>query len=407
MPTLTVRLKTITPLFLGGAEPNDFAELRPPAIKGLLRFWYRAVNPNYRNRTEEARIFGGTGATEGQSTFRLQLESPIQEKMGWDLERYQRAPFQKGGSQGAPPKNGLLYLGFPLRLGGNDRKAIPPGTSFSVKIRFSTTPTEEIRKAVLSSWWLLGHFGGLGTRSRRGFGTVALQGWECEGQEIKDLPIAHKAESPKDWITKVQTAVNTMRSWFGEFPDDKIDHTTIARETRLYLSIQGFKDDQSAKAWEWALWRLGMDMQTFRQKRPPDYSDVKAHLVRCGIAAARTGRTPPQAPPVVNPQFLSPQRAAFGLPLTFRYRSLSGFPSTTTFRPALHERSASPILLRVVEIQGCAHPLVIWLRAPLPGSDGGVVEEKGRRVVLNPPSGQILEDFCSYLKNQGFMEVLL
>jgi CRISPR-associated protein Cmr1 len=408
MPTLTVTLKTITPLFLGGAEPNDFAELRPPAIKGLLRFWYRALDPNYQAR--EGKIFGGTGAMEGQSSFRLQLESPIRGKMRWDLDRYRGAPFQKGGSQGAPPKNGFLYLGFPLRLGGNDRKAIPPGESFLLVNRFSTFPTEQIRKAVLSAWWLLGHFGGLGTRARRGFGTVALQRWEGEGEwsEIKALPIAHGARNPDEWIDRVKTAVNTMRSWFKEFPADEIDHTTIAGGTRLYLHTQGF--DGGAKAWEQALEWLGVAMRDFRQRRQPDYSAVKAHLVKRGIVAAeRKGKTPPQAPPGVIPQFLSssPQRAAFGLPLTFRYRSLSDFPSTTTFRPALHERSASPILLRVVEIQGRAHPLVIRLRAPVPGSDDGVVEEKGRHVVLTPTSGQILEDFCSYLKTKGFREVLL
>jgi CRISPR-associated protein Cmr1 len=401
MPTLTVTLKTITPLFLGGAEPNDFAELRPPAIKGLLRFWYRAVDPNYRDK--EGKIFGGTGATEGQSSFRLQLESPIRESMPWNPDCYQGAPFQKR-SKGEPPKNGLLYLGFPLRFGGNDRKAIPPGTRFSVKTRFSTAPTEEtkeIRRAVLSSWWLLGHFGGLGTRSRRGFGTVALQRWEGEGEwsEIEALPIAHEAMNPDEWIKRVETAVNTMRSWFGKFPADEIDHPTIAEGTCLYLHTEGSEDDQRVKAWEWALWRLGMAMQTFRQKREPDYSAVKAHLEQCG----RKGNPVPRG---VTPNFLSssPERAAFGLPLTFRYRSLR---ASTTFRPALHERSASPILLRVVEIGGRAHPLVIWLRAPVPGrSDGGVVEEK-RQHKLPAPSGKILGRFCSDLTKEGFREVRL
>jgi CRISPR-associated protein Cmr1 len=233
---------------------------------------------------------------------------------------------------------------------------------------------------------------------------VALQRWEGGWPEAEALPIAHGEKDPEKWITKVENAVKTMRSWFGEFPDDKIGHTTIAKGTCLYLSTRGFKDDQRAKAWEWALWQLGMDMQTFRQKREPDYSAVKAHLVQCG----RKGNPPLPVPRGVTPNFLSssPERAAFGLPLTFRYSSPSGFPLTTTFRPALHERSASPILLRVVEIQGRAHPLVIWLRAPLPGSDGGVVEEK-RQHALKAPSGQILKDFCSYLKTKGFREVLL
>ncbi len=43
MDKLVVTLKTVTPLFLGGANPNDTAELRAPSIKGALRFWYRAM----------------------------------------------------------------------------------------------------------------------------------------------------------------------------------------------------------------------------------------------------------------------------------------------------------------------------------------------------------------------------
>ena len=40
---LGVRLETVTPLFLGGAEQNGYAELRPPSVKGALRFWHRAL----------------------------------------------------------------------------------------------------------------------------------------------------------------------------------------------------------------------------------------------------------------------------------------------------------------------------------------------------------------------------
>lgn len=39
MEKLTVTLKTVTPMFLGGAEPDKKAELRAPSIKGAMRFW--------------------------------------------------------------------------------------------------------------------------------------------------------------------------------------------------------------------------------------------------------------------------------------------------------------------------------------------------------------------------------
>jgi CRISPR-associated protein Cmr1 len=38
---ITVKLETVTPLFLGGAEPHGEPELRPPAFRGAMRHWLR------------------------------------------------------------------------------------------------------------------------------------------------------------------------------------------------------------------------------------------------------------------------------------------------------------------------------------------------------------------------------
>lgn len=43
MLKLTVTLETVTPLFLGGADPRGEPELRPPAFRGTLRYWLRAA----------------------------------------------------------------------------------------------------------------------------------------------------------------------------------------------------------------------------------------------------------------------------------------------------------------------------------------------------------------------------
>lgn len=41
--SLTVTLETVTPLFLGAAEPRGGAELRAPSFRGALRYWPRAL----------------------------------------------------------------------------------------------------------------------------------------------------------------------------------------------------------------------------------------------------------------------------------------------------------------------------------------------------------------------------
>ena len=41
--SLTVTLETVTPPFLGGADPRGAPELRPPAFRGAMRYWLRAA----------------------------------------------------------------------------------------------------------------------------------------------------------------------------------------------------------------------------------------------------------------------------------------------------------------------------------------------------------------------------
>jgi CRISPR-associated protein Cmr1 len=43
MTELLVKLETITPLLMGGANARGTPELRPPSIRGALRYWFRAA----------------------------------------------------------------------------------------------------------------------------------------------------------------------------------------------------------------------------------------------------------------------------------------------------------------------------------------------------------------------------
>src|SRR5262249_40638176 len=73
---LRIRYRVVTPAFLGGADLSS-AELRPPSIKAALRFWYRAVDPEFSKRDapnapiRESLIFGATERGAGQSKVLL------------------------------------------------------------------------------------------------------------------------------------------------------------------------------------------------------------------------------------------------------------------------------------------------------------------------------------------------
>ncbi|MCX7597873.1 MAG: type III-B CRISPR module RAMP protein Cmr1 [Armatimonadetes bacterium] len=360
---LTVTLRTVTPLFLGGADPNKCAELRPPSIKGVLRWWYRALDGGYRQ--QEAKYFGSTD--EGQAPCLLQVR-PAEGRQEWPLQRY-RDLFSRGS--GTHTRNGIVYLGYSLRLGENQRKAIPEKTQLRLEVIATRRADENARRAWAGALWLLGHLGGLGARSRRGLGTVALQEWRCEQGSawapiLAALPIAHRAENHAQWQEALKKGLSALRSWFGEAPEP--DHTCLGRGCKMLVAPVGFR------SWEEALNEAGLRLQEFRQRRPPDYGNVRDYLWGGRLTQA-------------------PERAAFGMPLTFRF----GGGRTATFQPEHHDRCASRLLIRVVQIGEKYHPLFVLLSGPVcPPGEKVAVKERPHHL-LDPPDDAVLLDFFEEL----------
>lgn len=422
MRPLTVALRTVTPLFLGGADANDHAELRAPSIKGLLRWWYRAIDPEYAKW--ESRIFGGTGRAEGQACVALRMVPPLVGREPWagqDGERYRRPPHQEGNPH--EPINGLAYLGYSLRrLGSNARKAIPAGARFDLVLRPTRSLDElRVRRGVIASLWLLGHLGAAGTRSRRGFGSLRLEGWDLGAlaDEARDLPLAASAATPQEWLDKVQAGLATLRRWFGAWPASP-DHTVLGTGVKLLLFRDGHCARNGAQAWELALGAIGKELQVFRRRLPlTDYKLVKAHL-----AARHLQRHPADRAEVARAlaglpaRFISSgdtiERAAFGLPLGFRYRSLKALDPklSATFEGTQHDRSASRLHLRVVQLgQGC-HALAIVTTAPLLAPGEELREQRrggppGARYAFRPPGRRLPDDFADRLKSKGVIEQVL
>ena len=385
MDELKAQFKIVTPLFLGGAE-TDTPELRPPSIKGAMRFWYRAIDPDYRKWEE--RIFGSADA--GQGSFLLRVKRPDVDftSKDWQPCRYDTLetyhPNMPSNLTTDQQKtwilNGLRYLSYPFKMGDNNRKYILPGARFVVEILFKdqhdAVLKDQTEKAVKSSLWLLGHIGGLGSRSRRGFGTVALE------NDLPGLRRAHGVVGNSDaWFRAFTEGLNQIKGFFHGALN--ADHTVIGASSRFYLFKVGEdkkkKDTTDFSNWEMAILKAGNVMQKFRMRRQPDYDNVKGHLVlKVGLK---------------NP----PERTAFGLPLTFRYSSMPSsitLPSSITFMPASitfdrkdSDRNASSVHIRIVNIGGLCHPFYILLNAPF-------VEVKGKGTsAMGPPSDTILMNF--------------
>ena len=144
MMSTQLSLETVTPMFLRGSD-NKSPELRPPAFKALFRYWWRAAvaemdADNLRER--ESCLFGNT---KGRSPLSVRISGTTV----LAYSEYTPLPHRNIGFMSAYRPNG----GFNLTL------AAPQLSEY-----------EKIAKL----GFLLG---GVGNRSRRGFGSIRSQSW--------------------------------------------------------------------------------------------------------------------------------------------------------------------------------------------------------------------------------------
>jgi CRISPR-associated protein Cmr1 len=151
--TLTVTLETVTPLFLGGAELRGTPELRPPTIRGVLRYWLRAAlggvigddNLAGLHRLESA-VFG---STDSGSPIYIRLRGSLRSSDEKIL------PHKEGKSAGP-------------------RKAFIAGQSIDLILSQLRSNDETVWQVACSALNLALTFGGIGLRSRRGHGTLKI-----------------------------------------------------------------------------------------------------------------------------------------------------------------------------------------------------------------------------------------
>lgn len=184
--TIEATFRVVTPMFCGGASP-EIPELRLPSLKGVLRYWWRTLQPGHAGdvvalRDREAELFGSADRRFGRSKVRMRL-------IHQDLQ-----PIVKKDeilAEGRLP--GVHYLGYGLMSAFPNRKAgtqagqlargMIPGGEFTLECRFgrgvARQDVDDVRRALA----LLGTVGGLGSRSRKGFGSLSLSSLVLNGTQ--------------------------------------------------------------------------------------------------------------------------------------------------------------------------------------------------------------------------------
>lgn len=321
---ITAEYKITTPMFLGGAfhtEGIDAQQFRNASLKGALRFWWRALNWGRVLKAShgdeaaalkalhqrEGELFGR--ASDGKSSVqsRVQLSSRLQ------------------GCRQQPAGPGLASLGYLLGIGLYRQKVLRPYLSdgnLQVTARFkpgtATADLESVKEALIA----LGLFGGLGSRARKGLGSLAIQ------------HIAAKADAPYQFSSLQQVEQFIAGLDFSAPANAPL--SALSSQSRIDCLISG----SNAVA---LLAEIGNEMQLYRsygQKGMVGRQEARRNFVPDHDNALKAA----------NGERIAelPKRGVFGLPHNYFFSSSKASLGIAP-KDSNKSRRASPLLIHIHE----------------------------------------------------------
>lgn len=236
---LDLAVEFLTPTFLGGADQH--AELRAAPFKNLFRQWWRISEGNryqeWQDMLEkEGKLFGSVLNEKGAaSQVRLLLTADSEDfaisDATIDLGSMHHPEVDRPSRIGKS-----LYLGFgPItyvrKQGVVWKKYIEPGSKAQLSITLPKTERQEFVKIL----HYIDGFGTIGSRSRNGWGSLALSGPQFEQQapgSFPSLPIDELLGSGRQFPS-VLGRDKTLLCWETEPKDNWREVMEILAETYL------------------------------------------------------------------------------------------------------------------------------------------------------------------------------
>ncbi len=353
---ITAEYKITTPMFLGGAFPEesvDDQQFRNASLKGALRFWWRALNWGRMLREaggnetaalkalhrREGELFGKASDGKDSVQSRVQLSSQFLE-----------VTTLAAGDKSVKPVSYLLGMGLYDYRGGTLRPALRGGV-LRLTARFKPGSGQDVQDEVQQTLIALGIFGGLGSRGRKGLGSLAVQSLQRVGERQE--------------FTGPAQLHNFIASLDYSAPGKDAPLTAFTASSRIDLAPAGNSPTECLKLVSDCL-QLYRDGTVNGEREKPTRFDQD----RTRAEQAANGKAISQLP----------DRAVFGLPHNYHWKSPSPFddlqiaPKGTTLN-----RRASPLFIHVHQFpngQCCIlHALLPGLFLPL----GTSIELKGRR----------------------------
>ncbi|WP_417533683.1 type III-B CRISPR module RAMP protein Cmr1 [Marinobacterium stanieri] len=381
-----------TPMFLGEAENQVAENVRPPAVKGALRFWWRALQwPLIRSgRTsdeealrelhhQESGLFGHAaeeGKNYGQAKFLLRITSP-------NLPSYRDS--EVSNSQ---ELQYLLGQGLCTRKGELLREHLVAGKSFNLQLALKSDVTTEQKQQLVDALLCFGLLGNLGSRARKGFGSVSLQTLTVSGE---DYPLP---QGRADFSECVKRLIGTVQET-GLPP-----FSAFSRETRLQIAAAGSESLELLKLHgrEMGMYRgYGNNGRTFNQAAEQNFQDDHDWAYAVSDGKRQTNL---------------PKRAVFGLPHPYFLSSIKKNVSVDV--EGGQGRRASPLFAHVHQLPDKSYLLVHLVLGSvfLPGGatvnvkakEGARFELEGGRVD-EQIDWSVLDNFLQRFPNREVIDV--
>lgn len=405
----------ITPLFGGGVEPEQadpVTVVRGTEVRGQLRFWWRACRGGQFNgdlekmRKREGEIWGAAAVEKKEETSggpsQVQVEIlPLKKGVEFQAKNQREQPVPVGD-----PRSPYSYVAFPLN---ESKGTVLDGVSFQLRITYP----DACKKDVEAALWAWETFGGIGARTRRGFGALHLL--KVDNKPHTDLPPAD-AEGARRWLD----------AKFAHFvadgtPPEDVPH--LALRPQFIVIANGHTNPLAI--WKWMIHRL----RDFRQHRRRDRNG-KAGRGRsnwCEPTAIReiTGQSHPHhSTPIPNPSIVKFPRAVFGLPIGFQFKDADrkqpdkpgADPRKTSLESESHDRLSSPLILRPLACAGGKYVGIALLlsgtRLPdnliLKGAPEGqeqikvqLNQQEAKQIPVLNGNPKVLQAFFDYLKSKS------
>jgi CRISPR-associated protein Cmr1 len=397
----------ITPLFGGGVEPgqcDDLTPIRGTEIRGHLRFWWRATRGGRYGddldlmRRDECLIWGGASTAGDPRPAQVQIA--IKKRASGQTKTYRELDPE------------LQYAGFPLQEGN---KSVLIGVKFALKISFPSEIEslddegnkkvfDNVLSEVEAALWAWETFGGLGARTRRGFGAL-----HCTHVGQKPCSFADDTTMPVAVQNSIRAGLRTHLIE-GDWPKD----VPYLSADIFYYRVTPLKRNAN-DAWKGVIGAL----KRFRQHRPgygrsrwPEPDAIRkatGQWLKPGIkATSHPGHVPD---PKNSSKF---PRAAFGLPVVFHFKDAdernpnnpNKDPRDVLLKLASHDRMASPLILRPIRIaEGRYVGVAILLNGTLQPEDFYsddidlvLTEKDGRKKIVSQLKADLSRDEAKSIK---------